>query len=90
MRNRIQKPPNNLLRVFVKIERLCMNGKLTGETKNVCADAVATWTPGDVTVATQKGGVARVISTAPNEYANQMPHVIIGIHKWNRAHPYGG
>jgi OOP family OmpA-OmpF porin len=74
------------------VQGICENrkvvhdGKPSGETKNVCADAVATWTPGDVTVATQKGGVTRVISTAPNEYANQMPHVIIGIHKWNRSH----
>jgi OOP family OmpA-OmpF porin len=64
--------------------------KIKGTTRDttVNADLVATWTPGDVTVANcaakQHRPVARIVST--KEYANQMPHVIIGIKKWNETH----
>jgi OOP family OmpA-OmpF porin len=80
------KAAEQFVQGYCEDRKVVKNNKPTGETKNVCADAVATWTPGDVTVAKQKGGVVRVISTAPGEYENEMPHALIGIHKWNTTH----
>ncbi|WP_310794556.1 OmpA family protein [Hymenobacter sp. HSC-4F20] len=61
-----------------------VNGKNTGVKVDVVADAVATWTPGDVNIARQKGGLVNIVST--KDYSNQMPNIMVTTKRWYDAH----
>jgi OOP family OmpA-OmpF porin len=61
-----------------------VDGKNTGVKVDVAADAVATWTPGDVNIAKQKGGLVSIVST--KEYSNQMPNIMVTTKRWYDAH----
>jgi outer membrane protein OmpA-like peptidoglycan-associated protein len=56
--------------------KVVKDGRLTGETKHICVNCVVTWTPGDVIVAQQKGGLVKVADS--KMYRAQMPSVILG------------
>lgn len=60
-------------------------GKATGSSQKVCQNGTATWTPGDVKVAREVGGLASVAST--KEYMWQMPATIIGNKQWMAQNP---
>ena len=62
-----------------------VNGHATGTSQDVVADAVATWTPGDVNIARQKGGLVTIVST--RDYSNQMPNIMVTTRRWYDAHP---
>ncbi|KAA9325809.1 OmpA family protein [Hymenobacter busanensis] len=62
-----------------------VKGKETGVKVDVTADGVATWTPGDVNIAQQKGGLVNIVST--KDYSNQMPNIMVTTKRWYEAHP---
>lgn len=66
---------------------LIRDGKKLSETVDVGVDAVATWTPGDVNIARDRGGLVNIAST--KDYSTQMPNITIGIKKWLNANRTG-
>ena len=67
-----------------EVRPVVSHGKATGEQRRVCQNGTATWTPGDVKVAREVGGLAAVAST--REYIWQMPAVVIGNKQWMAQH----
>ena len=57
----------------------------TGSNQKVCVNGTATWTPGDVKVARERGNLKVLAST--KEYAWQMPTTIIGNKQWMAKNP---
>jgi OOP family OmpA-OmpF porin len=76
--------PNKYITGYTEKRKLIVNGKTTGTDTTVGVDAVATWTPGDVNVATKKGGLITIAST--RQYASQMSNQTIAIKRWANDH----
>lgn len=76
--------PNKYITGYTEKRKLIVHGKTTGTDTTVNVDAVATWTPGDVNVATKKGGLVTIAST--RQYASQMSNQTIAIKKWAYDH----
>jgi len=64
--------------------RIIVNGMVTSADTSLGVDAVATWTPGDVNIAEQKGGLVTIASTF--EYSSQMPNITVTCRKWLMDH----
>ncbi len=76
--------PNKYITGYTEKRKLILNGKTTGTDTTVGVDAVATWTPGDVNIATKKGGLVTIAST--RQYASQMSNQTIAIKRWANDH----
>jgi outer membrane protein OmpA-like peptidoglycan-associated protein len=76
--------PNKYITGYTESRKIIAGGKTTGRDTIVGVDAVATWTPGDVNVATKKGGLVTIANT--RQYASQMPVQTIAIKKWAYDH----
>ncbi|MFL5811731.1 MAG: OmpA family protein [Flavisolibacter sp.] len=76
--------PNKYITGYTESRKIVMNGRTTGRDTVIGVDAVATWTPGDVNIATKKGGLVTIANT--KQYASQMPNQTIAIKKWAYDH----
>ncbi|MEO8403426.1 MAG: OmpA family protein [Chitinophagaceae bacterium] len=76
--------PNKYITGYTEKRKIVLNGKTTGRDTTVGVDGVATWTPGDVNIATKKGGLVTIANT--KQYASQMPNQTIAIKKWAYDH----
>lgn len=76
--------PAKYITGYSENRKIVVNGRTTGKDTIVGVDAVATWTPGDVNVATKKGGLITIANT--KQYASQMPNQTIAIKKWAYDH----
>jgi outer membrane protein OmpA-like peptidoglycan-associated protein len=75
---------NKYITGYRENRKVVKDGKKINEEVTVGVDAVATWTPGDVNIAKQKGGLVSIAST--KEYASQMPNITIAIKKFAYNH----
>jgi OmpA-OmpF porin, OOP family len=75
---------NKYIAGFKESRKVIKDGKKTSEEITVGVDAVATWTPGDVNIAKQKGGLVTIANT--KQYASQMPNITITIKKFAYDH----
>ena len=76
--------PSKYITGYSENRKIVVNGRTTGKDTIVGVDGVATWTPGDVNIATKKGGLVTIAST--RQYASQMPNQTIAIKKWAYDH----
>lgn len=75
---------NKYITGYKEKRKLIKDGKKVNEEITVGVDAVATWTPGDVNIARQKGGLVTIANT--KQYASQMPNITITIKKFAYDH----
>ncbi len=76
--------PNKYISGYTENRKVVVNGRTTGKDTTIGVDGVATWTPGDVNIATKKGGLITIANT--KQYASQMPNQTIAIKKWAYDH----
>jgi outer membrane protein OmpA-like peptidoglycan-associated protein len=75
---------NKYITGYKETRKNIKDGKKVSEETTVGVDAVATWTPGDVNIAKQKGGLVTIANT--KQYASQMPNITITIKKFAYDH----
>lgn len=75
---------NKYITGYKEARKVIKDGKKVNEEITVGVDGVATWTPGDVNIAKQKGGLVTIANT--KQYASQMPNITITIKKFAYDH----
>lgn len=75
---------NKYIAGYKEVRKVIKDGKKLSEEITVGVDAVATWTPCDVNIAKQKGGLVTIANT--KQYASQMPNITITIKKFAYDH----
>ncbi|XZF12663.1 OmpA family protein [Chitinophagaceae bacterium MMS25-I14] len=75
---------NKYISGYTEKRAIVKDGKTTGRDTTIGIMATTTWTPGDVNVASQKGGLVRIAST--KEYSSQMPNATVVLKKWAYDH----
>jgi outer membrane protein OmpA-like peptidoglycan-associated protein len=75
---------NKYIAGYKESRKLVKDGKKVSEEITVGVDAVSTWTPADVNIAQQKGGLVTIAST--KQYSSQMPNITITIKKFAYDH----
>jgi OmpA-OmpF porin, OOP family len=75
---------NKYITGYKEKRKVIKDGKKVSDEITVGVDAVATWTPCDVNIAQQKGGLVTIANT--KQYASQMPNITITIKKFAYDH----